>query len=378
MAKKSGKGRSGTLPVTTDLAAPQGIGGKFATEALLTQEINAEHGRTPEEMLSQQAEVMSAHAGVIFSPADTVPGGAGTALTPSALVAEATMTLWGDVWRRLRKNRLAILGLGIIIFLVLVATLAPLIAPYGVGQGDLNLPLAQSCRGPCPPSLKHWFGTDVLGRDYFSLVVHGARTSVVIGLASVVLSLVIGLPLGAIAGYYGKKADGIIMRLADVFFAYPFILGAIVIITVFGEGFPRLAGLIFAIGILGWATVARLLRASVLQVRNTEYVEAARALGAENRRMLTRHVIPNALAPVIVFSTIATGGVILTEAALSFLGLGLPPGSAAWGLLVSEGKSHMTNAPWLVIFPGLAIMFTVMGFIFLGDGLRDSMDPRLR
>jgi peptide/nickel transport system permease protein len=340
----------------------------------------SEQGRTPEEMMAQQAEILSAHAGVIASPTDTAPGVAGTSLSlPSAIAAETTMTLWGDVWRRLRKNRLAIIGLGIIVFLVLVATLAPLIAPYGVGQQDLNLPLvAQKCGGPCPPSLKHWFGTDVLGRDYFSLVVHGARTSVIIGLASVVLSLVIGLPLGAIAGYYGKKLDGIIMRLADVFFAYPFILGAIVIITVVGEGFPRLAGLIFAIGILGWATVARLLRASVLQVRSTEYVEAARALGAGNRRILTRHVIPNALAPVIVFSTIATGGVILTEAALSFLGLGLPPGSAAWGLLVSEGKSHMTNAPWLVIFPGVAIMFTVMGFIFLGDGLRDSMDPRLR
>jgi peptide/nickel transport system permease protein len=359
---RSGRGSGAPRPSVT-AASRARVG------ASLTEEVVAGQERTREELVALEAQALAAHAGAPPAPTEAAPGLA---------AAEATITLWGDVWRRLRKNKLAIIGLGIILFLALIAVFAPLVAPYPVGPDAPNLSLAQSCGGPCPPSLKHWFGTDSLGRDYFSYTVHGARNSVVIGLASVVLSLAIGLPLGAVAGYYGRALDGFIMRVADVFFAYPFIVGAIVIITVFGEGFPRLAGLIMAIGILGWATVARLLRASVLQVKNSDYVEAARALGADNRRLLLRHVLPNALAPVIVYATISTGGVILTEAALSFLGVGLRPGTPAWGLMVSEGKSHLLTSPWLVIFPGLAIMFTVMGFIFVGDGLRDSMDPRLR
>lgn len=288
-----------------------------------------------------------------------------------------SLTLWGDVWRRLRKNRMAILGLGILITLALTAIFARWIAPYPFAEQNLSVSLQ-------PPSAKHWFGTDILGRDYFSRVVEGSRISIGIGIGSVAIILTVGLTLGALGGYFGGWVDAVVMRIADLFLAFPYIVGVIVLITVFGEdipggpGFPRLPLLILAIGLFSWATAARIFRSSILQVKNLEYVEAARALGAGNARILLRHVVPNSLAPVMVFATIATGTVILTEAALSFLGLGVPVGAAAWGLMVSEGKSFLTSLPGLVIFPGVAIVLTVLGFIFLGDGLRDSMDPRLR
>lgn len=282
-----------------------------------------------------------------------------------------TVTLWGDVWHRLRRNKLAIIGLGIIITMVLIAILAPLVATYPYDRQNLDI-------SKIGPSSKHWFGTDTLGRDYFSRVIYGSRISVAIGFLTLAIFLAIGLPLGAIAGYFGGWADALIMRLADVMFAYPFIVGAIVVIQAVGEGVPRVYALAIAIGFFAWAGIARLFRSSILQAKSAEYVEAARALGASHARVLVRHVIPNSLAPVIVFAAISTGGVILTEAALSFLGIGVQAGIPTWGLLVSEGKSHLTTEPWLVVFPGMAIVLTVLGFILLGDGLRDSMDPRLR
>jgi peptide/nickel transport system permease protein len=321
---------------------------------------------TKEELLQRQGEKLVVRQGA--QPVVTSAGSAAGAAPAGDIPA---LTLWGDVWRRLRRNRLAIVGLGIILTLVLTALLAPWVAPY---PPDLkNLQISNQ-----PPSLKHWFGTDILGQDYFSRVVYGARVSIAIGVVATGIALVTGLILGAAAGYFGKSVDAVIMRLADTFFAFPLIAGAIVIVTVFGSRIPRLLALFIAIGIFGWATVARLFRASILQVKNTEYVEAARALGAGHWRILSRHVIPNALAPIIVYATIFTGAVILTEAALSFLGVGVPVGTPAWGLMVADGKSYMTTEPWLVLFPGLAIALTVLGFIFLGDGLRDAMDPRLR
>lgn len=314
---------------------------------------------TGELLFEQQEKLVQQAAGGLG-----ITAAGGTAELPA-------LTLWGDVWRRLRRNRLAIFGLAIIMGLVLTAVLAPLIAPYD--PGDINLQIVRE-----GPSLKHWFGTDLLGRDYFSRVVYGSQISITIGLVAVSISLVIGLTLGALAGYFGGWIDSLIMRFADMFFAFPFIVGVIVLITVFGETVPRLILLFIAIGLFGWASVARIFRSSIIQVANAEYVEAARALGANNWRILTRHVVPNALAPVIVYSTIATGTVILVEAALSFLGVGVPVGTPAWGLMVAEGKSYLTTEPWLVLFPGLAIIVTVLGFIFVGDGLRDSMDPRLR
>lgn len=310
---------------------------------------------SPEQMVTQQQQF----------------AGSGSVAAPGSGADIPVETLWGDVWRRLRKNRLAIVGTAMIMGLVLTAIFAPLIAPYDSALQNLSLSLH-------PPSLKHWFGTDILGRDYFSRVVYGPRISISIGVVATTISLVIGLSLGAVAGYFGKAADAVISRMGDIFFAFPFVVGVILVLVALGTGFPRLLALFISIGLFGWASVARLFRASILQVKQADYVEAARALGAGNLRILTRHVIPNSLAPVIVFAMISTGTVILVEAALSFLGLGVSAGTPAWGYMVSEGKSYMTTQPWLVLFPGLGIVFTVLGFIFVGDGLRDSMDPRLR
>ncbi|MGH2769131.1 MAG: ABC transporter permease [Actinomycetota bacterium] len=305
-----------------------------------------------------------------MAPPGQRPAAFGTEASPSPAEAPA-LTLSGDVWRRLRKNRMAIVGLGIVLTLVLTSILAPWIAPYPRDKGNLQISLQ-------PPSLKHWFGTDLNGRDYFSRVIYGARISVSIGVVAVSIALAVGLSVGALAGYFGRALDAVTMRAADVFLAFPYVVLAIVFITLFQDKIPRLLALYIAIGMIGWASLARLFRSTILQVKNMEYVEAVRALGAGHWRTLSRHVIPNALAPVIVFATIYTGTVILTEAALSFLGVGVLPPTPAWGLLVGEGRGYMTSEPWLVLFPGLAIALTVLGFIFLGDGLRDAMDPRLR
>ena len=314
-------------------------------------------------------------AGSITAPSEQAPAQQGSGrnalILPGSGGDISVQTLWGDVWRRLRKNKLAIVGTAIILTLVLVAIFAPLIAPYDPALQNLPLSLQ-------PPSLKHWFGTDILGRDYFSRVVYGSRVSISIGVVATTISLAIGLTLGALAGYFGRWVDAGISRLGDVFFAFPFIVGVILVLVALGNDFPRLLAMFIAIGWFNWASVARLFRASILQVKESDYVEAARALGAGNLRILTRHVIPNALAPVIVFAMISTGTVILVEAALSFLGFGVSSGNVSWGYMVSQGKSYMTTQPWLVLFPGLGIVITVLGFIFVGDGLRDSMDPRLR
>lgn len=327
------------------------------------------------EMSSPAGDLLTSEQQAAAAPGAPAIATAISAGAPASATAgaEVSLTLWGDVWRRLRKNRLAIVGLGIIGILVLTAVFAPLIATYEPdGQ---NIQLASYCKGPCGPSLKHWFGTDQLGQDIFSRVVYGARVSVIIGVVAVGIALTIGLTLGSLAGYFGGSIDGLVMRIADVFFAFPYVLAAIVLIIAIGQG---VHSIFIAIGVFAWATVARLLRSSILSAKETEYVEAARALGASHVRIITRHILPNSLAPVIVYSTITIGTAILTEAALSFLGIGVRPPTPAWGYMVNEGKQFLTTRPYMIVFPGLAIVFTVLGFIFLGDGLRDSMDPRLR
>lgn len=357
-SEKARKAPEGIMPMG-DARVPQMA--TLAKEQLLTAE--------------QQIATESAMAGAM------APGGTGAAAPPipgtgTTAGAETALTLWGDVWRRMRKNRLAVVGLGIIGLFVLTAVLAPLIAPYPAkGPPAQRLELAAHCGGPCGPSLNHWFGTDQLGQDIFSRVVFGSRVSIIIGVCAVAIALALGLTLGAIAGYYGKAWDGFIMRMADMFFAFPFVLAAIVLIIVLG---PGIHNIFIAIGVFGWATIARLLRSSILSAKEHEYVEAARAVGANNGRIITRHILPNSLAPVIVYATIFIGSAILTEAALSFLGIGAPVGTPAWGLMVADGKQFLVTRPYMIVFPGLAIVVTVLGFIFVGDGLRDSMDPRLR
>lgn len=277
-------------------------------------------------------------------------------------------SLYKDAWRRLKKNKLAMVGLGIVILLILIAIFADFIAPYD--------PIARiKEESSLSPGISHLFGTDLLGRDIFSRVVYGSRISIAVGVVAVGISVAIGLFLGAMSGYFSNVSDAVIMRIADIFFAFPYILGAIAIMTVLG---PGIVNIFIAIGILGWASFARIFRSSVLSIKNKEYIEAARALGASNYRIIAKHIFPNAMAPIIVYGTMNVGTAIIVEAALSFLGLGVQPPTPAWGKMLSESLDYIDIAPWMMLFPGLAIVITVLGFVLLGDGLRDAFDPRLK
>jgi peptide/nickel transport system permease protein len=275
--------------------------------------------------------------------------------------------LRADVWRRFRRNKLAMVGLVFIVFLVLAAIFAPLITPYTITERS------QSFR--TGPSADHWFGTDQIGRDVYTRVVYGARVSLRIGILATVLSLLIGVTLGAIAGFFGGLSDTLIIRLIDVFLAIPYIVLAVAIASVFGRSENAVT---LVLGLTGWLAMSRIVRASFLSLRQLEYVEAARALGFSRFRIMFRHILPNALQPIIVFGTIAVGSVILAEAALSYLNVGPQDPTPAWGLMVSQGKGLLSNAPHLLFFPGIAIFLTVLAFVFVGDGLRDALDPKLK
>ena len=277
-------------------------------------------------------------------------------------------SLYKDAWKRLKKNKLAMLGLSIVILLILIAIFAPLIAPY-------NPILRIKEDSSLGPSMNYLFGTDLLGRDIFSRVIYGSRISIEVGVIAVGISVIIGLFFGALSGYFGGISDALIMRIADIFFAFPYILGAIAIMTILG---PGIVNIFIAIGILGWASIARIFRSSILTIKNKEYIEAARAMGASNNRIIMKHIFPNSLAPIIVYATMNVGTAIIVEAALSFLGIGVQPPTPAWGKMLAESLAYIDTAPWMMFFPGLAILITVLGFILLGDGLRDAFDPKLR
>jgi peptide/nickel transport system permease protein len=276
--------------------------------------------------------------------------------------------LRADVWRRFKRNRLAMVGLGFLIFLGLVAIFAPLIAPYGITE-------RASGQFRQPPSADHWFGTDAIGRDMFSRIVYGARVSLRIGFAATAISVIIGLLCGALAGFFGGVTDSVITRVIDVFLAIPYIVLAVAIASVFGRSENAI---IIVLGVTGWLAIARIVRSSFLSLRRLEYVEAASALGFSRSRIMFRHILPNALQPIIVIGTITVGYVILAEAALSFLGVGPQEPTPAWGLMVAAGKGSLTNAPHLLFFPAGAIVLTVLAFVFVGDGLRDALDPKLK
>lgn len=284
-------------------------------------------------------------------------------------------TLRADALRRLRKNKLALAGLAWIIVVILVAVTADLWAPRWLGDPVAIDTATVTQRTLLPPSVEHPFGTDKLGRDIASRVVYGARVSLVVGIVAVLIMVVIGLILGALAGYYGGIWDSLIMRTADVFFAFPYVLFAIALIAVLGKGFQNV---FIAIGVLGWPSIARVFRSSILSVKENEYVDAARAMGASTTRILWRHIMPNSVAPIIVYATMSVGGAILTEAALSFLGMGVQPPQPSWGLMLSEARSFLFSAPWLMFYPGIAILTTVLAFVLLGDGLRDALDVKLK
>jgi peptide/nickel transport system permease protein len=268
-------------------------------------------------------------------------------------------------------NRLTIIGLVIVVVLVVVALSAPLIAPYEVGETNLSIRYLA-------PSSEHWFGTDSTGRDIFSRVVFGARISLQVGLIVVVVSAFFGTILGAIAGYYGGWVDRIVSGYVfNVFLAFPGLLLAIAMVAFLGAGLNKL---ILALCIIGWVGYARLIRGQVLKVREYDFVQAARALGASDTRILLIHILPNAIQPLIVQASLGMAGAVLSEAALSFLGLGVPPPAPSWGVMIEEARdlSTLQAAPHALIFPGIAIALTVLAFNFIGDGLREYLDPRQR
>ena len=284
-------------------------------------------------------------------------------------------SLRADAIRRLRKNKLAVAGLVWIMLVILVAVTADLWAPRWLGDPVEIDSSTVAERDLLAPSWDHPFGTDKLGRDVASRVVYGSRVSLMVGVLAVAIMVAIGLILGALAAYYGGLWDAIIMRTADVFFAFPYILFAITLIALLG---PGLQNVFFAIGFLGWPSIARVFRSSILSVKENEYVDAARAMGASTRRILLRHIMPNAVAPIIVYATMSVGGAILTEAALSFLGMGIQPPDPSWGNMLDDARAFMLTAPWLMLFPGVAILTTVLAFVLLGDGLRDALDVKLK
>lgn len=277
---------------------------------------------------------------------------------------------WREVWRMLKKNKMALLGLVILVILFLLAIFADVIADYDTVVIKQNL--ANRLKGP---SAEHWLGTDEFGRDIFARLIHGARVSLKVGIVAVGISIVCGGILGALAGYYGGRLDNIIMRIMDIFLAVPSILLAIAIVSALG---PSIINLMVAISVSNIPRYARIVRASVLSIRDQEFVEAARAIGANNARIIFRHIIPNSLAPVIVQGTLGVASAILSTAGLSFIGLGIQPPAPEWGSMLSGGRQYLRYAWWVTTFPGVAIMITILSLNLLGDGLRDALDPRLK
>ena len=275
-----------------------------------------------------------------------------------------------EIWRRLKKNKMAMLGLTILVMLALTAIFADVIADYDTKVIAQDIP--NRLQGP---SMEHWCGTDEFGRDIFARLVHGSRVSLVVGLISVSISLFIGGALGAIAGYYGGRVDNVIMRIMDIFLAVPSILLAMTIVAALGTS---LVNVMLAIGVSGVPGYARIVRASVMSIKDQEFVEASRAIGAKSPTTIFREILPNCLAPIIVQATLSVAGAILSTASLSFIGLGVQPPSPEWGTMLSGGRNYLRDALHLTLFPGLAIVITILALNLLGDGLRDALDPRLK
>ncbi|MFD2214060.1 nickel transporter permease [Metabacillus endolithicus] len=291
--------------------------------------------------------------------------------TPNPLnttVEEQVTPPWKEAWKSFCKNKLALVGLGIVIFFIILAILAPVIAPYGFKEQELSKRLLA-------PSSEHWFGTDDFGRDILSRILYGARISLWVGFFSVLGSAVFGTLLGIIAGYYGRWVDSIISRIFDIMLAFPSILLAIAVVAILG---PSLQNALIAIAIINIPNFGRLVRSKVLSVKQEEYIMAARAVGMKDNRILFRHILPNSMTPIIVQATLAIATAIIEAAALGFLGLGAQAPNPEWGKMLSDSKQYLVQAPWTLFFPGLAIMLTVLGFNLMGDGLRDVLDPKMK
>ena len=280
--------------------------------------------------------------------------------------AEKGSSLWDDAWLRLRKNKLALFGGSVLLFMVVVALLTPWIAPYSYEAQNLDL-------GASPPSVAHWLGTDIFGRDVLTQIMYGGRISLAVGFIATAVALLIGVTWGAVAGYVGGRVDAVMMRLVDILYALPFMIFIVLLMVVFGR---NILLLFFAIGAVEWLTMARIMRSQVQSLRQQEFVEAAVSVGLSPAAIIRKHVVPNALGPIIVYTTLTIPSVMLLEAFLSFLGLGIQPPETSWGLLISYGSETMEEYPWLLIFPGCALTLTLFSLNFLGDGLRDALDVR--
>ena len=275
-------------------------------------------------------------------------------------------SLWNDAWHRLLKNKLALFG-GIFLLLeLLLCLLTPWIAPYGFETQNLELTLAK-------PSLVHWFGTDTLGRDLFTRILYGGRISISVGLLASLVSVLVGVIYGAISGFVGGRTDNILMRIVDILYALPFIFLVIILMVYFGR---NILLLFVALGLTQWLTMARIVRGQVISLKQKEFIEAAKSLGVKTRTIILKHLIPNTLGPVIVYLTLTVPSVILEEAFLSFLGLGVQAPMASWGTLISNGVEVMEIAPWVLFFPAVMLALTLFSLNFLGDGLRDALDPK--
>jgi len=276
-------------------------------------------------------------------------------------------SLWSDAWRRLLANKAAVAGGIILIFLIFLAIFAPWIAPHSYAYQNLEL-------GAQSPSRDFLLGTDTLGRDLFSRILYGARVSLLVGFVATGVALVIGVTWGIIAGYFGGRVDSVMMRIVDVLYGLPFIIFIILLMVIFGRNIWLLFG---AIGAVEWLTMARIVRGQVLTIKNQEYVLAAQAMGVTNIQMFRKHIFPNILGPIAVYATLTIPQVMLLEAFLSFLGLGIQPPMSSWGTLIRYGVESMEEYSWLLIYPGLTFTITLFALNFFGDGLRDALDPKI-
>jgi oligopeptide transport system permease protein len=275
-------------------------------------------------------------------------------------------SLWHDAWLRLRKNKLAVFGMWALAVIAVACVFGPFFSHYGYEEQNLDL-------GAAPPSGAHWLGTDTLGRDLLVRLFYGGRVSLGVGLAATFVALTIGVVYGAVAGFFGSKLDAFMMRTVDIMYSLPFAIFVILLMVFFGR---NIVLLFVAIGAVEWLTMARIVRSQVMATKKMEFIEAARSLGFGRRRIIFRHILPNILGPIIVYTTLTIPGVMLLEAFLSFLGLGVQPPMSSWGVLINDGREKMEEFPWLLIFPGTVFSLTLFSLNFVGDGLRDALDVR--
>jgi oligopeptide transport system permease protein len=287
--------------------------------------------------------------------------------TETAIQKTEGASLWSDAWRRLAQNRMAVISTAIFGLIILTCLFGPLL--FGQHDGAENN-LANNFQ---KPSSEHWFGTDDLGRDLFVRTLEGGRVSLAVGFLATAVSLIIGVVYGSIAGYVGGRTDALLMRIVDILYSLPFVIFVILLMVMFGRNFILL---FIAIGAVEWLTMARIVRAQIMALKDTEFVEAARALGYSNARIIFGHLLPNVLGPVIIYSSLTVPAVMLLEAVLSFLGLGVQPPMSSWGLLIKDGAEKIDVYPWLLIFPAIFFSATLFSLNFIGDGLRDALDPK--